>query len=436
MRRGRRTTARASAAVRAARRPRSRCARWPRGGGGGPTPRAPSPATRSRAPCRGRAGAAPRPAGSRRSAPAARPRRSTRSTVADGRRHGSADPRAAARAGAGRSPRRHAAAATENPPSGFARPGGLVCRIPSQHRALGCVSRFVRMTRLLRLLPQGLRDLPPASRIARHPRALPRPVPPRSRPAAPAPRSAPSSPRRSPPANVDGGRRRGSPPATHGGSVCAAPSCTLPRHRFAGDRLRERQARTSVDTPSMAASFALPGDHRRSPITQVGHFSRATVTANSRFRSKAAIRPWGPRSRQVRPSKAPAAPGRLGPEAEPTGQRARTVALPGADQTVGGAGPCATGRRERRGPSRLGHVNPAESQGLALGWTARLSATRPAESLRERFASGSPCGALKERRPRREISGAASFSARLAEAPSDRRPRRGAIDYRDGEPRA
>lgn len=104
----------------------------------------------------------------------------------------------------------------------------------------------------------------------------------------------------------------------------------------------------------------------------------------------------GPTSAPVAPGaagQALAPPGRQGPEAAPTGQRARTVALAGANRAVAGAGPCATGRRERRGPSRLGAVNPADSQGLALGWTARLSAGCPPEGRRERFASRSPCGA-------------------------------------------
>ncbi len=75
-----------------------------------------------------------------------------------------------------------------------------------------------------------------------------------------------------------------------------------------------------------------------------------------------------------------------------TRQRATCGARRG--RTVAGASPCATGRCERRESSRVRSLNLPESQGLALYWTVRFSAVCPEKSPRERFANGSPCGAI------------------------------------------
>ena len=85
--------------------------------------------------------------------------------------------------------------------------------------------------------------------------------------------------------------------------------------------------------------------------------------------------------------------------------------MSGKARALAGASPCATGRCERREPSRSRPINSAESQWLALGWTARFSAACPPKSRREWFASRSPWGA-KACAPDLRTSGAFLFNKR------------------------
>jgi len=155
-----------------------------------------------------------------------------------------------------------AAGTTGIPPSRFAALPGQSRYSRSYFR--GLPSHLVcTPPRLLGLLSQGSRDLPRASRFARHPRALPLPgvahwplaVP---MPALPWPRQVCL-------ANDVLDRGRDSRRATLGTLARGARADSLRRRRSAAERRPERQAETIAGICNVDASCAQRHDHRPTP---------------------------------------------------------------------------------------------------------------------------------------------------------------------------